>query len=53
MAPFLPPVRRFSGICYLHGSVDGPNDMVLTDKDIGRAYMDEGWALRFAHSMFQ
>jgi hypothetical protein len=53
MAPFLPPVRRFSGICYLHGSVDEPNDMVLTDKDIGCAYMDEGWALRFAHSMFQ
>ena len=53
VAPFLPPVRRFSGICYLHGSVDEPNDMVLTDKDIGRAYMDEGWALRFAHSMFQ
>ena len=52
-APFLPPVRRFSGICYLHGSVDEPSDMVLTDKDIGRAYMDEGWALRFAHSMFQ
>ena len=27
--------------------------MVLTDKDIGRAYMDEEWALRFAHSIFQ
>ena len=27
--------------------------MVLTDKDIGRAYMDEGWSLRFAHSIFQ
>jgi len=53
VAPFLPPVRRFSGICYLHGNVDRPRDMVLTDKDIGRAYMDEGWALRFAHSIFQ
>jgi NAD-dependent SIR2 family protein deacetylase len=31
-APFLPPVRRFSGICYLHGSVDEPIDMILTDK---------------------
>lgn len=53
LAPALPPARRFTGICYLHGSVDEPQDMVLTDKDIGRAYMDEGWALRFAHSMFQ
>jgi SIR2-like domain len=53
IAPALPPVRRFRGICYLHGCVDEPQDMVLTDKDIGRAYMDEGWALRFAHSIFQ
>jgi hypothetical protein len=53
VAPSLPPVKRFSGICYLHGRVDEPDDMVLTDKDIGRAYMDEGWALRFAHGMFQ
>jgi hypothetical protein len=27
--------------------------MILTDKDIGRAYMDEGWALRFAHDLFR
>jgi hypothetical protein len=53
IAPALPPVRRFRGICYLHGCVDEPQDMVLTDKDIGRAYMDEAWALRFAHSIFQ
>ncbi len=52
-APDLPPARRFSGICFLHGSVNEPAEMVLTDKDIGRAYMDEGWALRFAHSTFQ
>ena len=38
VAPALPPTRRFSGICYLHGIVDEPQDMVLTDKDIGRAY---------------
>ncbi|MBI2350733.1 MAG: SIR2 family protein, partial [Deltaproteobacteria bacterium] len=48
VTPALPPARRFTGICYLHGSVDEPQDIVLTDKDIGRAYMDEGWALRFA-----
>jgi len=53
VAPALPPVRRFRGISYLHGSVHEPQDIVITDKDIGRAYMDEGWALKFAHSMFQ
>jgi len=53
IAPALPPARRLNGICYLHGSVDEPRDMVLTDRDIGRAYMEEGWALRFAHSIFQ
>jgi len=53
IAPALPPARRFCGICYLHGRVDEPQDMVLTDKNIGRAYMDEGWALRFAHAIFQ
>ena len=53
LAPSLPPLRRFKGICHLHGGVDDPIDIVLTDRDIGRAYMDEGWALRFAHAMFQ
>ena len=53
VAPSLPPLRRFSGICYLHGRVDVQEDLVLTDKHIGRAYMDEGWALRFAHTMFR
>jgi hypothetical protein len=53
LAPSLPPAKRFQGICCLHGTVDDPAEMVLTDKDIGRAYMDENWALRFAHAMFQ
>jgi len=54
-APALPPANKngFKGICFLHGCVGKPEDMILTDKDIGRAYMDEGWALRFAHSLFQ
>jgi hypothetical protein len=52
IAPLLPPIRRFHGICYLHGCVDEPQDMVLTEKDIGRAYMDEGWALRFIFQRF-
>lgn len=53
VAPWLPPIRRFGGVCYLHGRVDAPDDFVLTDRQIGRAYMDEGWALRFAHAMFR
>jgi SIR2-like domain len=52
-APSLPPAKRFTGICFLHGTVALPSEMVLTDKDIGRAYMDEGWALSFAHNMFK
>lgn len=52
-APALPPASRFAGLCFLHGSVAAPDEMVLTDKDIGRAYMDEGWALRFAHGLFR
>lgn len=54
-APSLPPANRdrFQGICFLHGRVNTPKEMILTDKDIGRAYMDEGWALRFAHNLFR
>ena len=54
-APSLPPANkdRFKGICFLHGRVNRPEEMILTDKDIGRAYMDEGWALRFAHDLFR
>lgn len=53
LAPALPPAKRFNGICFLHGWVNDPQDMILTDKDIGRAYMEEGWALKFAHEMFR
>jgi len=54
-APSLPPANteRFKGICFLHGSVSAPKEMILTDRDIGRAYMDEGWALKFSHELFR
>jgi len=54
-APSLPPANteRFKGICFLHGRVTAPQEMILTDRDIGRAYMDEGWALKFAHELFR
>ena len=52
-APALPLGSSFSGIVHVHGSLDRPNDMVLTDADFGRAYLTEGWARRFLIGLFQ
>ena len=53
-APVLPPGNRFEGIVRLHGSVNEPEEMVLTHRDFGRAYLTEedGWARRFLVSIF-
>ena len=53
-APALPPGSRFQGIVHLHGSVNKPEEMVLTHRDFGRAYLTEedGWARRFLVSLF-
>ena len=53
-APALPPGIRFKGIVRLHGSVKEPEEMVLTHRDFGRAYLTEedGWARRFLVSLF-
>lgn len=52
-APALPLGDRFSGIVYLHGSVNKPAErLVLTDADFGRAYLTEGWARRFLQGLF-
>ena len=51
-APALPLGNCFNGIVHIHGSVDRPSDMVLTDKDFGRAYITEGWARRFLVDLF-
>jgi len=52
--PALPLGSRFRGIVHLHGSVDEPEDMVLTHRDFGRAYLTEadGWARRFLVELF-
>jgi hypothetical protein len=51
--PALPLGDDFSGIVYLHGSVQSdPKRLVLTDKNFGRAYLTEGWATRFLRAMF-
>ena len=52
-APALPLGREFGGIVHVHGTLDRPNGMVLTDKDFGRAYLTDGWALRFLVELFQ
>ena len=52
-APALPLGRECNGIVHVHGTLDRPNGMVLTDKDFGRAYLTDGWALRFLVELFQ
>jgi hypothetical protein len=53
-APALPLGHRFGGIVYLHGSVEqNPEELVLTDRDFGRAYLTEGWARMFLQAMFE
>ena len=51
-APALPLGHNFSGIVHVHGAVSHPREMVLTDRDFGRAYLTEGWARRFLISLF-
>ena len=51
-APALPLGSDFNGIVHLHGAVDRAVGMVLTDRDFGRAYLAEGWALRFVLDLF-
>lgn len=51
-APALPMGDSFDGLVYLHGDIDHPKDMVLTDSDFGKAYVSRGWASRFLVEMF-
>ena len=52
-APALPLGDKFNGIVHVHGSIDHPDRMVLTDKDFGRAYLTRKWALRFLVDLFR
>ena len=54
VAPALPLGERFQGIVHIHGSVCESEEMILTDKDFGRAYLTEndGWARRFLVHLF-
>ena len=52
-APALPPGDDFSGIAYLHGSLEQhPEQLILTDEDFSRAYLTQGWARRFLQRLF-
>ena len=52
-APALPLGNGFSGIVHVHGDLDDPRGMVLTDADFGKAYLTEGWARRFLVDLFR
>ena len=51
-APLLPLGSEFRGIVHLHGDVNSPANMVLTDADFGRAYLTDSWARRFLVALF-
>ena len=60
-APALPLGHRFKGIVHVHGAINPPDEhgvisppgeMVITDLDFGRAYLNEGWARRFLVELF-
>ena len=51
--PALPLGGNFNGIVHVHGALDRPYEMVLTDADFGRAYLTEGWARRFLVDLFR
>ncbi|WP_324642360.1 SIR2 family protein [Pseudarthrobacter sp. LT1] len=54
IGPALPLGEDFTGIVHLHGSVlRSPEELVLTDRDFGRAYLTSAWATRFLLPMFQ
>lgn len=54
IGPALPLGDAFAGVVHLHGSVTrAAEELVLTDKDFGRAYLTHAWATRFLLPMFQ
>lgn len=53
IAAALPMGDNFRGIVHLHGSIQTPEDMILTDKDFAQAYITEGWAKDFLLRLFR
>jgi hypothetical protein len=54
IGPALPLGDTVSGLVHLHGSVTrGHAELVLTDRDLGVAYLSDAWATRFLLKLFQ
>jgi hypothetical protein len=51
-APALPDGENFTGIIHIHGNVEKPRNMIVTDSDFGRAYMTQGGTVRFLVDLF-
>lgn len=53
VGPALPNGRSFHGLVHLHGRAKADDrDLVITDRDFGRAYLTEAWATRFLQEVF-
>ncbi|MGL3150438.1 SIR2 family protein [Microbacterium sp. A82] len=54
IGPALPLGRDFRGVVHLHGSLTRHHDeLIIDDRDFGRAYFGDGWAPRFLQPMFE
>lgn len=52
-APALPVGNNINGIVHIHGNIDDPEYMVLTDEDFGKAYLVDGYVSRFLVKLFE
>lgn len=50
--PALPYGNDFEGIVHLHGVIDDPKNLVVTDKDFGKVYMYHSNATKFLLDLF-
>jgi len=54
IGPALPLGETVDGLVHLHGSITrDANSLILTDKDLGHAYLADAWATRFLLRLFQ
>ena len=58
IGPKLMPIRQWKNLTFLHGLIDKEKDpedinLVLTRKDFGQAYLQDGWANRFVQELLQ
>ena len=52
-APALPLGCDIHGIIHIHGNVNNPEYMVVTDEDFGRVYLTDGYVSRFLVKLFE